>query len=194
VLLDLGGFCRCLVALWVGVLTSGCAAARLTPVGHLSDLDRPMTTVALAPQGGLFADLVGFELAQRGCTVIDTGGTLALLVLMHKSAAALDAPEVMPALAQRGIDAVLTIETVPGKDHAPEAVQARLRTTSPATELGGVDWRNRWGRRSPIIAAGEIAAALAEHLCKSPAEAPSRPSADAAERSPLSRPLPAGRH
>jgi hypothetical protein len=174
---DLWGFCRRPVALCMAMLASACAAARHTPVGHVEPLDRPITTIALAPQGGLFGDLVGFELAQRGCTVIDTGSTLALLVLMQQSAAALEEPEVMQALARRGIHAVLTIETVEGEDHAPDAVQARVRTTSPVAALGGVDWQNRWGRRSPVMAAYEIAAGLATQLCHSTAEAESGPTA-----------------
>lgn len=178
---DPGVFCRRMVVLWMGLLAGACAAARITPVGNFGDLNRPITTVALGPKGGLFADLVGFDLAQGGCTIIDTGGTLALLVLMHKSAAELEEPEVMQALAQRGIHAVLTIEMVEGKDHVPDAVQARVQTTSPAAELGGIDWRNRWGRRSAVEAAHEIAGALVKQLCQATDEAQSGPSSEVGE-------------
>jgi hypothetical protein len=178
---DLWGLCRRVVALYMGLLASACAAARITPVGNFGDLDATMTTVALAPQGGLFADLVGFDLAQRGCTIIDTGGTLALLVLMQKSAAELEAPEVMQGLAQRGIQAVLSIDKVAGEDQGPDLARAREQATSPVAELGGIDWQNRWGKRSPVEAAHEIASALAKQLCQSTDAAPSDPSREATE-------------
>jgi hypothetical protein len=182
------GFCWRMLVCCVAWVATGCAAARITPVGNLGVIDQPVTTVALAPQGGLFADLVGFELAQRGCKIIDTGGTLVLLLLMHKNEAEMEEPEVMHALAQRDIHAVLTIDKVEGQDHLPDAVQARVQTTSPPAALGGFDWHNRWGRRSPVEAAHEIAAALVNQLCKSTDEAQRRSPSESSEN-----PAPEGR-
>jgi hypothetical protein len=181
-IVDVEDFCwRMLVCCVVWVAT-GCAAARITPVGNWGAIDQPIMTVALAPRGGLFADLVGFDLTQRGCKIIDTGGTLALLLLKHKSEADMEEPEVMLALARRGIHALLTIDKVEGQDHLPDAVQVRVRTTSPPAALGGFDWQNRWGRRSPVEAAHEIAGALVKQLCKSTDEAQSRSHSEATEK------------
>jgi hypothetical protein len=180
-IVDSGGFCWRLLVSCVVWLATGCATVRITPVGDLAAIDLPISTVALAPQGGLFADLVGFDLRQGGCRIIDTGGTLTLLLMMHKSAAEIYEPEVIQALAQHGIQALLTIENVEGQDRSPDAAQARVQTTSPATMLGGLNWQNRWGRRGPVEAAHEIASALVDHLCKSPDEAQSGSHSDARE-------------
>jgi hypothetical protein len=151
-------------------------------VGDLGAIDQPISTVALAPQGGLFADLVGFNLTQGGCRIIDTGGTLTLLLLIHKNAAEVHEPGVIQALAQHGIHALLTIENVEGQDRSPDAAQARVQRTSPPAMLGGLDWQNRWGRRSSVEAAHEIASALVNPLCKSPDEAQSGSHSEAAEK------------
>jgi hypothetical protein len=150
-----------LVLLLVWILY-GCAAGRVIPVGRFQSIDPPLQTIALAPSGGTFADVVGIELAARSYTIVDTGATLALLVSMQKTQDDLFNPEVMAKLRDRGIDAILVVQKVDGKDGLPQAVQLRLHSTELLADVGGVDWENSWIRRGVLESAQEIAAAMSQ--------------------------------
>ena len=56
---------RLLVVLSLVWLLNGCAAARVIPVGRFPSIDPPLKTIALAPNSGIFADVIGIELAGR---------------------------------------------------------------------------------------------------------------------------------
>jgi hypothetical protein len=153
---------RLLVVLSLLWLLDGCAAGRVTPVGRFPSIDTPLRTIALAPNAGIFADVIGIELAGRGYTIVDTGATLALLVLMQKSQHELLSPEVMAELKAHGIDAVLVVQKTDGKDGLPQTAQIRLHSTAPVADIGGVDWQNSWIRRGLLESAQEIAAAVTQ--------------------------------
>ena len=142
------------------VLLSGCAAGRATPVGHLQSIDPPLQTIALAPNSGLFADLIGLELSEQGYTIVDTGATLALLMLMHKPQDKLLSPEILAMLKARDIDAVLVVQKVDDPDGLPQTIHLRLHSTTLQADVGGIDWENGWIHRSVVEAAQEIAVAL----------------------------------
>jgi hypothetical protein len=163
--------------LWLLVLLlllqgSGCIAGRVQPVGNFQALDPPLRTIALAPQGGIFADLIGIALSEQGYIIIDTGATAALFVLLQRSADDLLSPESLRILKERGIDAVLVTQKVDGKDGLPQTVHMRFYSTDQTVELGGIDWENSWVRRGAFEAAQEIAAAIAQYA-KPSGEAPS---------------------
>jgi hypothetical protein len=143
-------------------LLSGCSVARVTPVGGLRSIDPPFKTIAIAPQGGVFADLIGIELSGQGYAITDSGATLALSILMHIDAGDLFGPQVLGLLKQRGIDAVLEVEKVDGKDGLPQTVHVRLYSTARPAAVGGIDWENSWIRRGTLEAAQEIAAAMGQ--------------------------------
>jgi hypothetical protein len=126
----------------------------------LQSIHPALTTIALAPNGGIFADLIGIELAAQGYTIVDTGATLALLVLRHLPEDDILDPEVMVMLKARGIDAILVAQKADGTDGLPQTVRVRLHSTASMTEVGGVDWENGWFRRGVLESAQEIAAAL----------------------------------
>jgi hypothetical protein len=149
-----------LLVLAVVWLLLGCAAHRVVSVGRFPTIDPPLKTIALAPSGGIFADVIGIELSARGYTIADTGTTLALLVMMHKTPDDLFMPEVMAKLKDRGIDAILTVQKTDGEDGLPQTVQIRLYGTEPVADLGGVAWRNGWIRRGVLESAQEIARAM----------------------------------
>jgi hypothetical protein len=142
---------------------SGCTAGRVLAVGDFQTLDPALKTIALAPHGGVFADLIGIALSEEGYSVIDTGATAALLVLLQGSADDLLNPQSLGILKERGIDAVLVTRKVDAKDGLPQTVQARLYTTDQMVDVGGIDWENSWVRRGALEAAQEIAAAIAQH-------------------------------
>ena len=130
--------------------------------GTFQSIDPPFKTIALAPNGGLFADVLGIELEGQGYTIIDTGATLALLLLMQKPSESLFSPEVMARFKKHGIDAVLVAQKSDGKDGLPQRVQIRLHRTEPVADVGGVDWENSWIRRGTLESVREIAAAMSQ--------------------------------
>jgi hypothetical protein len=149
-----------LLVLSLLLLLSGCAAGQVTSVGSFQSLDPPLKTIALAPNGGIFADLIGIELSGQGYTIIDSGSTLALLLLMQQNANDLLNPQLLSILKQRGIDAVMVVQKVDGKDGLPQTIHLRLHSTDRLTEIGGIDWENSWIRRGVLEAAQEVASGM----------------------------------
>jgi hypothetical protein len=160
---------RWIVAVFLAAQVSGCTAGRVILVGSFQSIESPPKTIALAPSGAVFADLIGMALSAQGYTIIDSGATSALLVLMQQSAADLLSPQVLGLLKERGVDAVLVVPRVTGEDGLPESIYVRLYSTDEMAEVGGIDWQNSWSRRSLWEAAQEIATAMAQS---------SRPAAD----------------
>ena len=115
---------------------SGCTAGRVVPVGALQSVDSRLKTVALAPDGGVFADLIGMTLAEHGYTIIDTGATAALLVLTQQRTADLLESQGLEMLQRRGIDAVLVVSRVNAADGLPQTVHVRLHSTATKLEVG----------------------------------------------------------
>lgn len=66
---------RLILMLSLVSLVSGCVAGRVTPVGRFPSVDPPFKTMALAPSGGTFADVLGIALEGQGYTIIDTCGS-----------------------------------------------------------------------------------------------------------------------
>ena len=161
-----------LLALILLLQGSGCAAGRVLAVGNFQALELPQKTIALAPPGGVFADLIGLALSGKGYAIIDTGTTAALLVLLQRSADDLLSPQSLGLFKERGIDAVLVTQKIDGEDGLPQTVHMRLYSTDRMDEVGGIDWENSWVRRGVLEAAQEIATALVQHS-KPPREVPS---------------------
>jgi hypothetical protein len=150
------------LALALAVLLGGCATGRIVSVGNLRSFQPPLKTVALAPDGGVFADLVGLALSEHGFTIIDSGATAALLVIGQHPTADLLHPSGFAMLQRQGIEAVLVVDRVDGGDGLPQTVRVRLYGTAAMAEVGGIDWENSWIRRGVLEAASEIGAAIAQ--------------------------------
>ena len=155
---------RPLLALSLMLLLNGCAAGWGIPVGRFQPMDPPLKTIALAPNGGIFADLIGIELSEQGYAIVDTGATLALLVFMQRTQDDLLSPEIMAVFKGHGIDAVLLVQKVDGTDGLPQTVHIRLYSATSLAEVGGVEWGNSWIRRGVLESAQEIAAAMSKGL------------------------------
>jgi hypothetical protein len=119
-----------------------------------------LTTIALTPNGGVFADFIDRALAAQRYTTINTGATLALMVLRHMPEDDILDPEVMDILKARGVDAILVAQKADGTDGLPQMVRVRLYSTASMAEVGGVDWENGWFRRGVLESAQEIAAVM----------------------------------
>jgi len=61
----------------------GCATSKVGEIGFAAPGQIGIKTIALAPSGGLLADAIGVDLANRGYTVIDTQQTSALLARVN---------------------------------------------------------------------------------------------------------------
>ncbi len=153
---------RWILALMLVIHMTGCRGSLVMPVGRFQSLVPPLKTIALAPDSATFGDLIGMALTEHGYTIIDSGATLALLVLMQKSPDDLLGPQVLRMLKERGIDAVLVVHKVDAKDGLPQTVQVRLHSTDQMAEVGGVDWENGWVHSNVLEAAQDIATALAQ--------------------------------
>lgn len=147
-------------ALVLILLLGGCTTGRVVSVEHSQSIQPTHTTIALAPQGGIFADLIGIELAAQGYRIVDTGATLAILVFEQMSPEQLFTPEVLAMLQAHGIDALLVVQKTDGADGLPQTVRVRLHSTVSMTDVGSVNWENGWFRRGVLESAQEIAAAL----------------------------------
>lgn len=136
----------------LGALTVVASTACLFPSAHVSTpktlppLPHPVTTIALAPSGGLPAEAIGYELSSQGFVVVDTKQTSDLMVrfdmseaeLMHTMTAGRTAT-----FADEGVDAVLFVRTtVGGQDSRPETIGVRCVSTRDGSLLGSVSWDN----------------------------------------------------
>jgi hypothetical protein len=101
--------------------------------------------IAFASGGGVLADAVAVELANRGYTVIDPGTTNSLIARLGLTEIEVSQPSGLDKLKQQGIDAYLTIRAADGYDGAPASASARLTSTHNGQVIGGLTWQNGWG-------------------------------------------------
>jgi hypothetical protein len=131
--------------------------------------------IALVPGGGLMADAVGVELANRGFTVIDPASTSNMMIRLNLNEVEIARPEGMAKLRDQGIDALLVVKTAGGYDQQPQSASARMNSTRSGQLLAGVTWQNGYGgmagspadrimRKGLSEAAAEIADALAARV------------------------------
>lgn len=157
------------------LLLSACASSRVSNLSVSAAPPHRVQAIAIAPGGGLLADAVGVELANRGFTVIDPAVTSNLLVRLGLAEIEVAAPEGLSKLQGEGLDAYLVVRAAAGPDGLPESASARMNSTHTGQVLAGVTWQNGWGgmagsmadrtmRSNLSEAANEIATALAERL------------------------------
>ncbi|CAN7780840.1 hypothetical protein LJR296_007991 [Cupriavidus necator] len=131
--------------------------------------------IALTPGGGLMADAVGVELANRGFTIIDPSSTSNMMIRLNLNEVEVAKPEGLTKLREQGIDALLIVRTVGGYDQQPQSASARMNSTQSGQLLAGVTWQNGYGgmagspadrvmRKGLSEAAIEIADALAARV------------------------------
>jgi hypothetical protein len=153
----------------------GCASSRLSHISASPKSSHKVSAIAFAPGGGLLADAVGVELANRGFTVIDPMATSNMLVRLNLTEIEVARPEGLAKLKSQGIDAYLVVRGAEGRDGRPESASARMNSTHTGQVLAGVTWQNGWGgqagspadrimRRNLTEAANEIADALAQRI------------------------------
>jgi hypothetical protein len=163
---------KLVVALVFGTLSiSGCATSKISSAPAASQVKHTVEVIALAPGGGLIADAVGVELANRGFTVIDPASTSSMMVRLNLNEIEITRPEGLAKLREQGVDAFLYVRGAGGYDQQPQSASARMNSTHNGKLLAGVTWQNGYGgeagspadrvmRKGLSEAATEIAVAL----------------------------------
>jgi len=165
-------------ALLVGVAvfsTIGCAGTRMSAPQNLRPLPEPVTTIALAPSGGVLADAIGTELFNHGLQVIDTQQMSTYMVRWNLNEIELLRPANLQTMRNQGISAFLSARTVAGYDGKPQSASIRVVSTANGELIAAVNWQNGRGgaqgspadammRKDIVAAAEEIGKALAKQL------------------------------
>jgi len=168
-----------LAAALLALFVAACGGTKISTLPAVSGNagSTPIRTIALAPNGGLLADAVGVELANRGYTIIDAADTSSMMVRLNMNEVEVQKPENMQKFKSQGIDAFLSVRANGGYDGQPQGASARVVSTDTGKLLAGVTWQNAWGGQAGSIAdrtmrkglneaATEIAIALANALPK----------------------------
>ena len=124
---------------------AGCATSSVS-VNSSSSADlSEIRRVALMPSGGPLADAIGIELLSYGLDVIDTATTTGLLARLNLDEFAVNQPQNIRRLSERGIDTLLIVKVVAGYDGKPNSATARLISTKSGSLLIGSSWQNGKG-------------------------------------------------
>lgn len=132
----------------IAVLTAaltGCGTARVSMAPVAIQNAHPVKVIAFASGGGVLADAVAVELANRGFVIVDPGTTNSLIARLGLTEIEVAQPAGLARLKEQGIDAYLTIRSADGYSGAPASASARLTSTYNGQVLGGLTWQNGWG-------------------------------------------------
>jgi hypothetical protein len=157
------------------MLLSGCASSKLSSIPVSDQGVRTVNAIAFMPGGGLVADAVGVELANRGFTIIDSATVSSMMVRLNLNEVEIIKPEGLAKLKDQGIDAVLSVRAAGSYDSQPQSVSARMNSTLNGKVIAGVTWQNGYGcapgspcdrmwRKGLTDVASEIADALAQRV------------------------------
>jgi hypothetical protein len=152
-----------------------CASSKISSAPVANQAKHNVRSIAFMPGGGLLADAVGVELANRGLTVIDSASTSSMMIRLNLNEIEITRPEGLAKFKEQGIDAVLVVRGGGGYDQLPQSATARMNSTHNGQVLAGVTWQNGFGgmagspadrvmRRGLSDAANEIASALMERI------------------------------
>lgn len=134
----------CVALLAITLSACGTARVSMPPSSPLLD-SHPVKVIAFASGGGVLADAVAVELANRGFTIIDPGTTNSLIARLGLTEVEVAQPIGLSRLKEQGIDAYLTIRAADGYSGVPASASARLTSTHNGQVLGGLTWQNGWG-------------------------------------------------
>ena len=166
---------RSLLAALSVTLLSACASSKVSTNSTPNQIKALVKVIAFAPGGGLLADAVGVELANRGFTIIDSATTSTMMIRLNLNEIEIARPEGLAKFKTQGIDAMLIVRAGGGYDQQPQSASARMTNTSTGQIIAGVTWQNGFGgaagspadrimRKGLNEAAIEIANALSERI------------------------------
>lgn len=155
-------------------LLTACSGSRVSAVKNGNPPAHAIRAIAFAPGGGLMADAVGVELANRGYVVIDTAQVTGIIGRIGLNEIELQQPAGLQAMREQGIDALLSVRSASGPDGTPQSASARMTSTHTGQVISGATWQNGWGGMQGSIAdrvmrqdLGEAAEKIADSLTAS---------------------------
>lgn len=171
------GVVRWIIGVMVLASTFGCAVSPQLNVAAPPGQPEPIKTVALAPNSGILADAIGFELIKYGFEVFDTAQVTGLMVRMNLSEIEILEPQNLLKLKSTGIDCMLQVRTVAGYDGGPQSASVKLVSTATGRIAAGATWQNgragqqgsmadRDARIDVAAAARQIAKGLADAVIR----------------------------
>ncbi len=143
---------KCLALLAALMLLTSCGGSKISTVPVASAGGQNIHSIALAPNGGLLADAVGVELANRGYEIIDSASTSSMMVRLNMNEVEVQRPENLAKLKAQGIDAFLSVRASGAYDGQPQGASARVVSTATGRLIAGVTWQNAWGGQAGSIA------------------------------------------
>jgi hypothetical protein len=159
----------------VGMLgLAACGGTKISALPVAKSNAMAIHSIALAPTGGLLADAVGIELANRGYNIVDSATVTSMMVRLNMNELEVQRPESLAKLKAQGIDAFLSVKSSGANDGQPQGASARVTSTDGGRLIAGVTWQNAWGGRVGSIAdrtmrkgLNEAAVEIADALIKS---------------------------
>ncbi|MXS76887.1 hypothetical protein ABF87_02720 [Nitrosomonas sp. JL21] len=136
----------------IAILLQGCASSKVSIAPVAPPVHHAVKVIALAPGGGVLADAVGIELANRGFTIIDPSSTTNMLVRLNLNEVEIAKPEGLTKLREQGIDAYLVVRAAGGYDQQPQSASSRMNSTHNGQLLAGVTWQNGFGGQAGSVA------------------------------------------
>jgi hypothetical protein len=143
---------RLAIFLCLGLALAGCSTAQVSSFSSPQVPKVPIKTIAMMPGGGLLADAVAVELANRGLTIIDPASTSNMMVRLNLNEIEISRPEGLAKLKSQGVDAVLIVKAAGGYDEQPQSASARMTSTGDGRLIAGTTWQNGFGGQAGSIA------------------------------------------
>ena len=141
---------------------TACSTAKISTLPISSQATHLVRSIAMAREGGLLAEAIGIELANRGYVIIDSSSTSKLLIRLNMDEFEVSTPQGLDKLKAKGIDAYLTIKTAGAYDGQIEGASARATSTHTGRIIAGVSWQNGWGGQAGSIADRQMRKGLSE--------------------------------
>jgi hypothetical protein len=133
----------------IALALAGCSLARVSTAGSGSPI--PIKTIAMMPGGGLMADAVAVELANKGFTIIDAASTSSMISRVNAKELEISNPESLSRIRAQGVDAILNVRGAVSTDGEPQSASARMTSTHNNMLIAGVTWQNaRAGQEGSI--------------------------------------------
>ena len=120
------------------IVLLGCSGSKVTLLSSARPRTTPISTIALAPSGGVLADGIGLSLLNYDVTVFDTQQTSNLMIRYNLNEVEVMEPQGLAVIAAQGVDAILVVRSVAGYDDKPQSASVRLIHTTDGRLVGSV--------------------------------------------------------
>jgi hypothetical protein len=130
---------RTMVFVTIALGISGCSFSRVNSSGSGSVI--PVKVIAVMP-GGLIADAVAVELANKGFTIVDASATTNRVRRENTRETEIIEPESIAQLRSRGVDAIVQVRSTTDRRANLVSATARMTSAHNSALLAAVSWQN----------------------------------------------------